>query len=328
MAKVFLTGSTGFLGIHLAKALLRENNEVVALCRSKSKGGELQAAGVLIAEGDIANRNSLEAGMKGCDQVYHMAALAKPWDKDKDAFRKVNIEGTRNVLEAALTLGVKKVVITSTAGVLGYSINGEIIDEQPRKGFDLSTDYERTKLEAEELARTYAEKGIEVVIVNPTRVYGPGVLSQSNSTTKMIRQFSRGKWRIVPGDGEGVGNYVYVDDVIQGHLLAMQKGKNGERYILGGENASFNQFFAVLRKTTGQQQKLFNMPLGIMLGVSGTMQFLADNFGIKPLITPPFIRKYSQKAFLTSEKAVRELGYQPVMLEEGVLKTLAWLKNG
>ena len=327
MASVFITGSTGFMGVHLALRLANDGHTVKALCRDVNKASELRHPNIQLVKGDIANPDSLRKGMASCDQIYHLAALAKPWDKDPLAFSKANIQGTINVLDAAKICGVKKIVITSTAGVLGYSANGETIDETLRKQVELSTAYEQTKLQGEEIARRAAKEGFHVVIVNPTRVYGPGVLSQSNSTTKMIKQFSLGKWRIIPGDGEGVGNYVYVDDVIQGHILAMEKGRSGERYILGAENASFNQFFEKLRTHTNQQHRLFNLPLGLMLGVSGTMQFMADKFGIRPLITPPFIRKYAQKAYLTHQKAATELGYQPLSLDEGIKKTLAWLKN-
>lgn len=327
MANIFITGSTGFMGVHLALRLAKDGHTVKALCRDKSKAEALDHPNIQLVEGDIANPDALRRGMSGCEQVYHLAALAKPWDKDPLAFNKANIQGTINVLDAAKAKGIKKVVITSTAGVLGYSLNGEIVDETLRKDVELSTAYEQTKLRGEEIARRMAKEGLHVVIVNPTRVYGPGVLSQSNSTTKMIKQFSLGKWRVIPSNGEGVGNYVYIDDVIQGHILAMEKGRSGERYILGAENASFNQFFAKLREHTGQTQKLFNLPLGLMLAVSGLMQFMADKFGVKPLITPPFIRKYSQKAFLTHQKANTELGYEPLSLDEGIQKTLEWLKE-
>lgn len=327
MASIFMTGSTGFMGVHLALRLANDGHTVKALCRNPEQASALKHPNIELIKGDISYPDSLRKGMKGCDELYHLAALAKPWDKDPLAFSKANVQGTINVLDAAKASKVKKVVITSTAGVLGYSINGETIDEKIRKGIELSTAYEQTKLQGEDVARRYAKEGMHVVIVNPTRVYGPGVLSQSNSTTKMIKQFSLGKWRIVPGNGEGVGNYVYIDDVIQGHILAMEKGRSGERYILGAENASFNEFFAKLRVHTGQTQHLFNLPLGLMLGVSGFMQFLANNFGIRPLITPPFIRKYAQKAYLTHEKAAQELGYAPVSLDEGIQKTLNWLQE-
>jgi nucleoside-diphosphate-sugar epimerase len=326
MGKYFVTGATGFLGEHLVKRLIKAGNEVIVLARNPNAVQNLPKE-ITLYKGDIGSVEHLKKGMDGVEKVFHMAALAKPWDKDKTAFHKINIEGTENVLKAAQAIGAQKVVLTSTAGVLGYSVNGEQIDEQRAYDFPLATDYEKTKRESELLAKSFASENFQVSIVNPTRVYGPGVLSQSNSTTKMIVQFSKGKWRIVPGNGEGVGNYVFVEDVVEGHILAMEKGRNGERYILGGENASFNELFAELRLQTGQTQQLFNLPLGLMLGVSGTMQFMADSFGVKPLITPPFIRKYSQKAFLSTQKAEQELGYKPLNLKEGIAKTLAWAKQ-
>ncbi|MBK6948920.1 MAG: NAD-dependent epimerase/dehydratase family protein [Haliscomenobacter sp.] len=175
---------------------------------------------------------------------------------------------------------------------------------------------------------SYQQKGIEVVVVNPTRIYGPGPLNESNSVTKLADQFRQGKWRIIPGNGESIGNYVYLDDVVQGHILAMEKGMPGERYILGGENASYNQLFNLLRELTGQRQALIPLPLPVMMLFAGWENTMAQILGKKPLIVPEFVRKLSQDWPMSSEKAQTALGYQITPLRQGMRRTLEWLGQG
>lgn len=323
--KIFVTGGTGFIGQKLAKKLADQGHEVVALIRSKSKAKDLAHDNISFVEGDLFNIAALEVGMHEADEVYHLAAFASVWAKD-NTFAKVNIDGTLNILDAAKKKGVKKVLVTSTAGVIGPAIDGPVNEETPRQ-VDFFTEYESTKYESELKIKEYVAKGQHIVIVNPTRVYGPGPLNVSNSVTKLIKQYIEGKWKFIPGDGMSTGNYVYVDDVINGHMLAMEKGRAGERYLLGGEDATYHELFDLIAKVGGTKHKLYKMPLSVLLTFGRIQLFLAETFGRQPLITPGWVRKYLYKWSVSSAKAQNELGYQPTSLAAGINETVDWLRK-
>lgn len=323
--KIFITGGTGFIGQKLVKRLASEGNHVVALIRSKGKAKGLEHDNISFVEGDLFNLGALEVGMHEADEVYHLAAFASVWAKD-DTFSKVNIEGTLNILNAAKKKGVKKVLVTSTAGVIGPAIDGPVNEDTPRQ-VDFFTDYESTKYESELKIKEYVAKGQHVVIVNPTRVYGPGPLNVSNSVTKLIKQYTEGKWKFIPGDGLSTGNYVFVEDVINGHILAMEKGRAGERYLLGGEDATYYELFDTIAEIGGKKYKLYNMPLGVLLAFGKIQLFLANSFGRQPLITPGWVRKYLYKWSVSSAKAQNELGYEVTSLKDGIQKTVDWVRS-
>ena len=243
--KVLVTGATGFIGINLCKELVNRGFKVNALYRSIDKANYLNNKNINLYRGDVTDPKSLEEAMLNCDYVFHLAAYAQVWAKDSQMFHSINYTGTLNILNIALKVGVKKIVVTSTAGVFGPS-EGRVINEETRRKVDYFSLYERTKADAERLILERAAQGINVVIVNPTRVYGPGLLSTSNGVTRLIRLYIKGRFRFLPGSGNSIGNYVFIDDVVNGHLLALEYGKAGEKYILGGENVSYIDFFLSL----------------------------------------------------------------------------------
>ena len=324
--KVFVSGSTGFIGIQLVKRLADEGHTVHALYRSPFKADLIKHQNVILFKGDILDLKSLEQALAGCDEAYHTAAFAGVWAKDPSLIFKLNVDGALNVIEAAGRHGVRRVVLTSTAGILGPS-EKEAVHESSPAPESFFTDYEASKfqLELQILGRT--ETDPEVVIVNPTRVYGPGYLSESNGVTKMIKQYVEGKWRMIPGDGNSSGNYVYVEDVVSGHLLAMQKGRPGERYVLGGENISYNQLFEFVRQASGVRYRLFKIPLWIMLAAAGVMKFISLVSGQPPLIIPDLVRKFNHNWVVSSQKARDDLGYQAIDASTGILQTVQWIKN-
>ncbi len=326
MAKrIFITGATGFIGRKLAHKLADEGNEVVTLIRNQSKAKDLRHERISHIEGDLFSTEAMESGMKNCDEVYHLAAFASVWAKG-DTFEQVNKIGTLNVLDAAKKNAVKKVVVTSTAGVIGPAIDGPVNEETPRQ-VDFFTDYESTKYESELQIKERVKDGQHVVIVNPTRVYGPGPLNVSNSVTKLVKQYIAGKWKFIPGDGYSTGNYVFVDDVINGHILAMANGRPGERYLLGGEDATYHELFDTIAEIGGKKYRLYKMPLGVMLTFAQFQLFMAKRFGRPPMITPGWVRKYLYKWSVSSAKAEQELGYKVTPLKDGVQKTVDWLKE-
>ncbi len=323
--KCLVTGATGFIGNRLVEELLKPGNEVQVLARSKEKVSQLHGNRVAFFEGDLWDLDVIYDATRNCDVVFHLAAFANIWSKDKMLAYKTNVVGTKNILEAALQNKVKKVIFTSSAAVFPPSENGEEIDETAALPDKYMTDYETTKLQSEQLCIEYCKKGLEVVIVNPTRVFGPGLLNKSNSVTILIKKYISGNWRIIPGTGCSIGNYVFIDDVINGHILALQSGISGEKYILGGANTSFNGFFELLSTVSGKNYKLFHFPFLIILAVSKIELFLAETTGKKPLITPPWAKKYLQNRPVSSKKAINNLNYTITPLDEGIRKTIEWL---
>ena len=325
--KCFITGSNGFIGSNLAYRLASNGHEVICLVRSPQKSLHSNGKAIQHVVGDIMTKEILNNGMHKCDWVFHLAAYAKPWSKDKTLPYKINVEGTENVLDAALKNGVGKVILTSSAAVIGPSGKQSSVNENTTRETPYFNEYEETKALAEEKAQSYILKGLNTVVVNPTRVFGPGPLNQSNSVTKMLKGFDTGAWRILPGDGSKTGNYVFIDDVVNGHILAAEKGISGERYILGGENVSFNELFHLFAKATGKNRFLIPLPVSLMISLTNFLEFQYRFTSIPPPLTSPWVKKYLENWNLSSEKAIEQLGYSITPLEEAIQKTLNWLRN-
>lgn len=324
--KVFVSGATGFIGIQLVKRLVEEGHTVHALYRSESKAELIRFPAVTLFKGDILDKPSLELAMKGCEEAYHTAAFAGVWAKDPQMVFSLNVNGALNVIEAAGHHLVRRVVVTSTAGILGPSEKEAVNESSPAPSF-FFTDYEASKYQLEQKLLGRTETDPEVVVVNPTRVFGPGYLSESNGVTKMIKQYVEGSWRLIPGDGNSSGNYVFVEDVVTGHLLAMKKGMPGERYVLGGENISYNQLFNLVRQASGVRKRLFKIPLSVMLATAHLMKAISKVTGRPPLIVPNLVRKFNHNWIVSSKKAADNLGYHPLNAREAILLTVKWIQN-
>jgi len=325
--KCMVTGATGFIGNRLVEELINLGNEVNILARSQEKANQLYGNTMTFFNGDLLNTDVILKATRNCDVIFHLAAFANIWSKDKMLAYKTNVTGTKNILEASLQNKVKKVVFTSSAGVFPPSENGEDIDETATLPEKYQTDYETTKVQTEQLCAKYCKKGLDVVIVNPSRVFGPGLLNKSNSVTILLKKYITGNWRIIPGEGNAIGNYVFIDDVVNGQILAMQHGISGEKYILGGTNISFNDFFKLVSTVSGKNYRLFHLPFPIILAVSKLELFLAETTGKRPLITPPWAKKYLQNRPVSSKKAINNLNYVVTPLDEGIRKTIEWLKT-
>jgi nucleoside-diphosphate-sugar epimerase len=323
---VFVTGSTGFIGTKLVNELVNRGNSVHALTRGTSNKDGLSHERIKLVTGDIQDRKSLEKGMEGCNQVYHLAAYAKNWSRDPSVFFKQNVEGMRNVFAAAKSVGVERVVFTSTIVAFGPTAPGVVGNEDmPRITQRYYTEYEETKSIAEKEALKEAANSFPVVIVNPTRVYGPGKLTEGNSVSLMIDMYDRGKMPVLLNHGNDVGNYVLVDDLVRGHILAMEKGKTGERYILGGENASLKDIFRLVDEVSGKKHFQTSLPPRIAYLFAGFEKKKAEWLGIYPQITPGWVETFLQDWVYSTAKAERELGYTIVPLREGIRMTYEWL---
>ncbi|MBN2474842.1 MAG: NAD-dependent epimerase/dehydratase family protein [Pirellulales bacterium] len=336
--RIFVTGGTGFIGTRLVQALTERGHRVRVLSRRadpkpppglEHQGGDpLKHERVELVRGDVTDRDSLLEGMEGCSHVFHLAAYAKNWARNPDTYFAMNVRSMRNVFDVAEQLSVRRVVWTSTIMTFGPTPPGVVGDEQmPRATDTYLTQYEQTKTIAEREALQRATEGFPVVIVNPTRVYGPGHLTEGNALSTLIRDYDRGRVPVLLNRGVNVGNYVLVDDVVQGHILAMEKGGVGQCYILGGENATLRQFFRTIDQVSGKRH--FQIPLLQVtpLAFAYWQKKRAEWFGTYPRITPGWVRTFLVDWAYRTDKAERELGYRPTPLVEGVRITYQWLQR-
>jgi len=322
--KIIVTGASGFIGGKLVEFLQTEHKYVIALCRCSSKVSRLLNSKTEIRWGDILNTGELEKAFSGVDQIYHLAAYARNWSRNPETFEKINIGGLRNVLISALQAGVRRVVYCSSEVTFGPS-NGSPVTEKQSGDIKIYNDYQRSKIIAESIIGDFIDRGLEVVIVNPTRLFGSGLITEGNSVTKMIRLYTTGKWRMILGDGNAVGNYAYIDDVVNGLYGAMLYGRPGEKYILGGENLSYTEFFGVVKDISGKDYRMIHISREVALGISRFEETRARLLGGHPLITPGWVRMFLDDWACSSEKAKREIGYTITPFKEAVTKTLVWL---
>ncbi|MFQ5335473.1 MAG: NAD-dependent epimerase/dehydratase family protein, partial [Flavobacteriales bacterium] len=209
--KILVTGASGYIGEALCRYLSGLDIPVTAIYNAHFPTTLDGLKGITLVQADITKPHSLAGPMSGCTHVFHTAAFCYNWSRDMSVFEKVNIKGTDNLLNMALEHGVKRFVFTSSAGTLGPATDGEAVREGSVRQRAFFNEYERTKYEAELRVLDYLKKGLDAVIVNPTRIFGPGLMGGGNFTTDLIRRYVNGTWHYLPGDGKSTGNYVYVD---------------------------------------------------------------------------------------------------------------------
>jgi farnesol dehydrogenase len=330
--RVLVTGAGGFIGSRLVEELYRRGRLVRALVRrppSAAANGHdpLSHPSVELVRGDVTDADSLIRAAKDCTEIYHLAGYAKNWAPSRQVYYEHNVQGLLNVFEAARWTSARRVVWTSTQLTLGPTRPGQIADEDtPRASDRYYTDYEWSKHQAERLAFEESNAGrAAVVIVNPTRVFGPGRLTESNAGTLLIDRRARGRSPLLPNRGKDIGNWAFIDDVVQGLISAMERGRIGQRYILGGENVTLREFYRAIDQAAGRRQlTLPLMGFGAMCFAQAE-KILADRFGVYPLVTPGWVRTFFSDWAVSSAKAERELGYHVTPLVEGIGKTLQWL---
>ena len=328
LSKVFVTGGTGFIGTRLVNELIRRGHSVHVLRRSRSSIDGFGDGEIHLFEGDLWDCDSIRKGMEGCQQVYHLAAYAKNWAKDSTVYYRSNVNGFCDVWEAAKSLGVERMVFTSAFVTCGPSAPGRVEDERRYCSVaECYTDYQASKAMGEKQACEYADQGFPVVIVNPTRVYGPGKMTEGNSVSRMVDLYDRGRFPFLLNQGINIGNYAFVDDVVQGLILAMERGRIRERYILGGENVSLLQLFKLIDEIGGKRHVRINVPPGVALLYSRLEEKKAKWFGSYPLITAGWVKTFLQDWTYSSAKAEKELGYEITPLRQGIQITLKWLRQ-
>jgi nucleoside-diphosphate-sugar epimerase len=318
--KVFLTGGTGFIGGAVARALRGRGDDVVALVRTPAKAADLSGRGVTLVEGDLSDVAAIERGMQGADAVIHGAAIYEVGipARDRPRMDEANVRGTENVLGAALRLEVPRVLYISTVGVFGNT-HGRVLDETGPLGNGEGSWYERTKIEAHRIANRLREQGLPLVIVQPGGVYGPDDHSQLGN---IIHQFVSGKLPAMAFPELGI-NFVHRDDVVTGVLLALDRGRVGESYILGGEIATAQKFVETLARITGRKPPRLTVP-SVLLKLSAPLgPLVAPRLGFPPNLRELISASDHVTYWARHDKAVRELGYAPRPLEQGLRDTLA-----
>jgi nucleoside-diphosphate-sugar epimerase len=323
--KIFITGATGYIGNLLALKLADAGHCIHALIRNKNSASSLNHDNIKIFFGDINDKEAIRNSMSGCEQVYHVAGHVKTRMKDPSVIFKINVEGTLNILEAALDAGVKKLVFTSTCGVIGPALKEPMTEKDPRMT-SYTLDYELSKKMAEDIVRQYIAKGMNIVIVSPSKVYGPGKTSHSLTYNAIIEKFLHRGFVLIPYPGNNKGCFGYIDDVVKGHILAMEKGITGEKYILGGVNISYKNFFRRVRKIQGRG-KIIKVPKIIIKGWAYWQWFLYKVFDKEPLFTAGVINHFYRSYIFSSEKAICELGYTITPFDEAIHKTINYLNQ-
>jgi nucleoside-diphosphate-sugar epimerase len=322
---ILVTGASGFIGARLVHALLAQGETVHVLGRKSSDLSEFDGSAVRVFRGDLASPSDMRAAMQDCDRVYHLAAFAKNWARNPEDVHRINRDALENVFGIARELGVRRVVYTSTVMVYGPS-DGHPVDERTQRTAPPSTLYEESKIDGERIVEKALADGLDVVIVHPTRVFGPGHLTEANSTTILMKQYLEGTWRLLPGDGSAAGNYVYVMDVVHGCIGAMERGKAGGHYILCGANLTFDEFFAILARATGKKRILLPVPQGLAHGASVVLERFGRAGILEPPLTPGWVRTFFGDWLCTSALAEREIGYSITPMDEAVRETMDWLR--
>jgi nucleoside-diphosphate-sugar epimerase len=324
--KILVTGASGYVGNRLTHALANRNYKVHAFVRSAIAERILQHPNITVFKGDVLDKASLSAAIKGCEQVYHTASLVKMWDKDPALFHEQNVSGTNNVLEAALREGVQKLVYTSTCGVWGSS-SGHPLTEKDVPGSSFETDYDLTKQLAEKSVAGYHSKGLSAVIVNLSRVFGPGQLRYSSGINRFICQLLKNKICPLPWHAEAKGNYAFMEDVVEGHILAMEKSPGGERYILGGENVSYKRFADTVARLAGSKNIFLRIPTVLLKTWSWTELARGKLTDHQPVMTPNIVRRLQSDKAFDCGKAIEKLGYRITPFEKAMRITIDYLKH-
>jgi dihydroflavonol-4-reductase len=320
-----VTGATGFIGSHVVRQLLLRGDKVRILARNSSRKSNIESFGCEIAIGDLKDPTSLLRCVQGCGRVYHVAADYRLWAPDPQEIYDNNVGGTRNLLSACCEAGVEKVVYTSTVGTIGLRKDGIPADEDsPVKLDDMIGHYKRSKFMAEQVAREFAAYGLPVVIVNPTTPVGAGDIKPT-PTGRIILEFIKGR---MPAYVETGLNLVGVEDVARGHLLAEEKGRIGERYILGGENWSLEEILDALTRICRRHTPKVRIPWSLAL-IAGYLDnfFMGSILRREPMIPLEGVRMARYKMYVSSERARKELGYNPEPAEKALHDAVEYFQH-
>jgi len=304
--RALVTGATGFVGAAVARALVSDGWEVRALARKGSDRRNLQRMTVEVIEGDLADIDSLARALLECEALFHVAADYRLGAFDPEQLYRTNVEGTRNILNAAREAGVRRIIYTSSVATIGIPADGSPgTEETPATLADMIGHYKRSKYLAEQVAREAARAGAPVVIVNPSTPIGPGDVKPT-PTGQMVLDAAAGR---MPAYLDTGLNIVHVDDVAIGHLLAFHRGRVGERYILGGQDMTLREILVEIAQLVGRKPPSIRLPSAAVMPIAYVAEAVARMTGRSTRITVEGVRMARKRMFFSSAKAVRELGY-------------------
>ncbi len=319
----FITGATGFVGSKLAEELCRRGLEVHILRRKSSSNPFLDTLPVHHHIGDIRDKQAVETAMANTSAVFHCAGFVSFWKKMRRKQYEVNVDGTEVVASTALELGIRRFVHTSSVAALGPAVNGTIIDEQTPFGWDkYDIGYNISKHEAELRVIEKIKNGLDAVIVNPSTIVGPGDVNMHGSA--IVSNVLAGR---LPFFIETPMNIVDIDDIVHGHILAFEKGRTGERYILSGHSRPLGELLDTIRKIAGGKAPRIKIPFPIAYMLATLIEFTGTVLNKKPLVTRALLKVGKYRGGFSCRKAENELGYTRIPLEETILKAADWLKT-
>jgi dihydroflavonol-4-reductase len=325
--RVLVTGASGFVGSAVARIARERGFDVRVVIRKTSSRQNLEGLDAEVVIGDMRDEASMRAAMKGVRYLLHVAADYRIWARDPGEIERANLEGTEATMRAALAEGVERIVYTSSVATLKVSPAGEIVDEtKPAQAHQTIGAYKRSKVLAERaVERMVAIDGLPAVIVNPSTPIGPRDVKPT-PTGRIIVEAATGK---IPAFVDTGLNLVHVDDVANGHFLALERGVIGERYILGGENLSLQQMLADIAGLAGRKPPTIKLPRGPLYPLAFGAELYAKFSGKEPFVTVDGLRMSKNKMYFTSAKAERELGYRARPYGEGLSHALDWFRaNG
>ena len=315
--KILVTGATGKVGHAVAEALAARGDDVRALVRDVERGMRVLPEGVEPVQGDVTDRRSLDAAVEGCELVFNAMGIPEQWLADESLFDRVNAGGTKAVADAARAAGVRRMIHTSTEDVFHAEPGGRF-DESQVADYPKGTVYERSKQHAEELALA-ARDGLEVVIVNPSGVYGPGPSASASFDKNLFAPLVKKRLPALPPGGLGV---VFTDGVAAGHLLAAERGRDGERYILCDRHLSVRELAETVVRVAGRGRVPPTLPVPLAKAMATGGEALSRIIRRPPLLSKGQLHYFMWNAAPDSSRAQRELGWKPTPVEVGVRKTL------
>ena len=323
--RVLVTGASGFLGSAVARALVARGLKVRALVRSDSPRDNLADLGCEFVVGDLTDRPSLGAAVRGARYLFHVAADYRFWARDPSAILRTNVDGTRNLMLEALAAGTERIVHTSSVATLKLAgTTGPVDETAPLSPKDAIGVYKRSKTLAERAVEAMIlQDKLPAVIVNPTTPIGPRDIKPT-PTGRILLDAARGR---IPAFVDTGLNFAHVDDIAEGHLLAFERGRIGERYILGGENVLLRNLLAAVADAAGRRAPRIRLPRIPIFPLAYGAQAFARMTGKEPLLTVDALRMSRYHMFFTSAKAERELGYRSRAYQEGVVDALAWFRK-
>jgi dihydroflavonol-4-reductase len=318
--RVFLTGATGFIGSHVARALIARGESLSCLCRRTSYRADLEDLPIDWVVGDLADRPSLRRAMTGAELVFHCAADYRLYARDPAEIYRSNVDGTRNVLELAAELGVRRVVYTSSVGTLALGGSRPANENARAELEDMVGDYKRSKFLAERVVESWIDRGLPVVVVSPSTPIGERD-ARPTPTGKIVVDFLNGR---LPAYVDTGLNLVDVRDVALGHLLAAERGRLGQSYILGGVNLTLRQMLELLGRLTGRRPPRLKLPHWVPLAIAHLEAPLARWLGRDPRVPLDGVRMSKSMMFFDAGKAVRELGFPQSPIEPAFERAVSW----